>query len=1071
MCLTNLRGVVPLIGLFAAGAGGFTDPLLAVEQSAKDAAPTIVRTARSGRWSAASTWEGGRLPAAGARVQIRTGHTVTYDLKSAQVIRSVHVAGTLTFARDRDTRLDVGLIKIQAGDDASEDGFDCDAHANELAPGMPRPALEVGTAQQPIPAQHTALIRLTYVSGLDKQSCPAIVCCGGRMDFHGSPLSRSWVRLGATAKKKDKVVTLADPVNGWKVGDRIIITATGIAPTSGNGHPGPDPQGTTSEERTIQAIGGARITLNEPLVHEHLGAGLYRGEIANLSRNVVVESADRKLRGHTMYHKHSAGAISHAEFRHLGKEGILGRYALHYHLCGDTMRGSYVIGASIWDSDNRWLVIHGTNYLVVRDNVGYRSKGHGFYLEDGTEVYNVLDRNLAVGARPAKPLPKQLLAFDANDGAGFWWANSLNTFTRNVATENGQYGFRYEAMAALVLPIRQPDGSQKKVDIRTLPFVRFDDNEGHSQTGPYEVKLGTSGEKDGVGPDEKHPFIIRNLLVWSSHYAFDTRMPSVLIDGLRQHNTVYGFRAMNCDNHVYRNITISGRANTAFAAISAGPKPSTEPNHSVIFDGGGKLGGKLRLTVDGLTFEGIYGGGPLINIFDIAAVSKVAHFRNVKHDDRLGRSTRELLHVSPVVAAPPKTPQDVAPVYLHDYYGKGRHAKAVWIHAKHYADDGLMYHDEKLLTGNQYGMRTVVAEVRDIEFPKLLDPVDDLPPTTVITHVSKAPGGKVTVRGATADNGTVKRVLVNGREAKATAANFAEWEIIVDNAGKLEAHAEDAAGNVEKTPHLVVRAQAPKRTANQGPTEADLTKLIERLIELDSIDLAPKVRFRAGLEPSLHTLDEDESGMIALKDPYAIHGQDKPGAAGWYRLSFVVPEKIGKFAMPKSGFNLGIESNVLGSWEIYTYKNGKPAGLWSKDGMNKAADRPATDWMSNAPQPALPGDKFTVAILAMASPLGRGSPEGFALRHLRLRFAWGHTAARQPFYGGVHAPGQGNGLLGAREKLRTLKGDELTALQEKLRSPIARLEAVFAAAETGRLENLTKAMLIASKEINEALKK
>jgi hypothetical protein len=188
-------------------------------------------------------------------------------------------------------------------------------------------------------------------------------------------------------------------------------------------------------------------------------------------------------------------------------------------------------------------------------------------------------------------------------------------------------------------------------------------------------------------------------------------------------------------------------------------------------------------------------------------------------------------------------------------------------------------------------------------------------------------------------------------------------------------------------------------------------------------------------------------------------------------LHFEVPERIGKFAVPETGYNLGIESNVLGAWEIYTYKNGELAGLWSKDGMNKAADRPATDWMSNAPQPAKPGDKFTVAILAMASPLGRGSPEGSGLRHLRLRFAWGHTAGRQPFYGGVPAPGQGTGLLGARELLRTKTGDELKALQEKLRGPIERLDAVFAAADTGKIENLTAAMLAASKEINEALKK
>src|SRR5438552_11400663 len=119
---------------------------------------------------------------------------------------------------------------------------------------------------------------------------------------------------------------------------------TGVAPSSGYPHPGPDPKGTTTEERIIRAIDGTRLTLSAPLEHEHLGTGLYRGEVANLSRNVVVESADPAVRGHTMYHRYSAGAISYAEFRHLGKEGTLGRYALHYHPCGDTMRRSSIIG-------------------------------------------------------------------------------------------------------------------------------------------------------------------------------------------------------------------------------------------------------------------------------------------------------------------------------------------------------------------------------------------------------------------------------------------------------------------------------------------------------------------------------------------------------------------------------------------------------------------------------------------------------------------------------------------------------------------------------------------------------
>src|SRR5437879_5619206 len=103
-------------------------PADVVKATKKKTTPKLVRSTRSGSWSTPATWEGGRVPAAGDKVQVRTGHTVLYDLRSDQVIRSLHIAGTLTFAHDRDTRLDVGLIKVQPGTDCSEDGFDCEAH-------------------------------------------------------------------------------------------------------------------------------------------------------------------------------------------------------------------------------------------------------------------------------------------------------------------------------------------------------------------------------------------------------------------------------------------------------------------------------------------------------------------------------------------------------------------------------------------------------------------------------------------------------------------------------------------------------------------------------------------------------------------------------------------------------------------------------------------------------------------------------------------------------------------------------------------------------------------------------
>src|SRR5437773_152346 len=224
--------------------------------SAQNAGAAVLRSAKSGPWSDAKTWEGGRVPGAGARVQIRPGHTVTYDIADGPAIRFIHVGGILAFARDKSTTLTVGLIAIQPGDElASEDGFNCDAHAPQVAHGEIRPALEVGTPEQPLDAKHTATIRLQYFEGQDKDSCPAIICCGGRMDLHGAPLSRTWLKLAATAKKGDSAVTLSEPVSGWKVGDRVIITASeGDRGTGGSRRDGAKNQVTVATEvRTIKA--------------------------------------------------------------------------------------------------------------------------------------------------------------------------------------------------------------------------------------------------------------------------------------------------------------------------------------------------------------------------------------------------------------------------------------------------------------------------------------------------------------------------------------------------------------------------------------------------------------------------------------------------------------------------------------------------------------------------------------------------------------------------------------------------------------------------------------------------
>ncbi|MBY0512915.1 MAG: hypothetical protein K2P78_03275, partial [Gemmataceae bacterium] len=138
------------------------------------------------------------------------------------------------------------------------------------------------------------------------------------------------------------------------------------------------------------------------------------------------------------------------------------------------------------------------------------------------------------------------------------------------------------------------------------------------------------------------------------------------------------------------------------------------------------------------------------------------------------------------------------PVYVHDWFGPNRTALVVSTRSPELKADPSRFRPEAPLTGDE----SRVTEVKDVPFPQPLAPVDDEPPATVVTRVVKA-GDALVVRGTTSDNGTVAKVTVNGVAAKATAANFAEWEATVPAAGMLTAASADAAGNVEKTPMVV----------------------------------------------------------------------------------------------------------------------------------------------------------------------------------------------------------------------------------------------------------------------------
>lgn len=743
------------------------------------------RSAKSGAWSDAATWADRRTPKAGDRVQVRTGHTVVYDAASTDAIRMIHVAGKLTFSREKSTRLEVGLIKIEPGETTTEDGFDCHADAPSVAQTGVLPVLEIGTAERPIPAGVTTLIRLVHFEGMNRETLPAIINCGGRWDTHGAPMNRTWLKLGATAKAGESTVKLSSPVTGWRVGDKVIVTASKESYGGGNTfrQSATKPRKVQTEERRITALAGDQVTLDRALDYAHLGEGDYRSEVANLSRNVVIESAKPDgVRGHTMFHRDSTGGISYAEFRHLGKEGVLGKYAIHFHLVRDSMRGSGVLGASIWDSHNRWLTIHGTDFLVVRDCVGYQSVGHGYFLEDATEQYNLLDRNLAVQAYRGKRLPKQVLPFDPNDGAGFWWANGRNTLTRNVACENDEYGYRFEVAKRSnfnpELHTLQPSGERERVDVRKVPFLRFEDNESHSE-GLYSFNFGDD-LNGSVGGDRAHPFIAKNLRAWETHYVMRPNLSHFLLDGLTVSNGVYGIYHPDYDAHVYRNLDFT---RVVSEPINRGHDDESIQHGDFTYE-------NVRLA------DCRSGRDPLIQLACTSPRTGTAgHFKNVSWPGSESRQGK----VVDLGGGPRNSKlENAVTYYFHGYPATGDVTKVVSTKFPA-AVAGSDFQSVDKFTGRDVR----AAKSAPVAFPQLLDPVDDLPPATVITSARKQADGKLLVRGVTQDNGEVTEVTVNGQKAKLVTqqAGVADWEITLATAKELTASARDRAGNAERNGH------------------------------------------------------------------------------------------------------------------------------------------------------------------------------------------------------------------------------------------------------------------------------
>ena len=431
---------------------------------------------KQSRWSDPASWPDGKVPRAGDAVTIGRDIDVVLDV-SPPPLRSLTIQGKLSFAENRDLALTTDWIYIPGGE------------------------LDIGSEARPY--THKATITLTDRvpnEDINTMGDRGIMMLNGTLSLHGSRGSNTWTKLAHTVKAGSSRIEVLNAA-GWRKGDVIVLASTDFNPRQ-------------AEERTISAIRGNMLTLDKPLTYMHFGEVTFgvdeRGEVGLLTRNIKIQASEDAEKsyfgGHIMAMAGSKMYVSGIELNRMGQYMHLARYPIHWHIIGEG-QGQYIKNASIHDTYNRCVTVHGTNDVLVENNVTFNTVGHCFFLEDGIEHGNKFIRNLAIqtkchptldcvptnlaanGEKPALAADRaaysktsfhgQTLLPSDNTVASFWITNPDNTFIDNVAAGSDENGFW------LSLPMH-PQGAFKDSEVsktiwpRRTPLRAFRGNVAHS---------------------------------------------------------------------------------------------------------------------------------------------------------------------------------------------------------------------------------------------------------------------------------------------------------------------------------------------------------------------------------------------------------------------------------------------------------------------------------------------------------------------------------------------------------------------------------------------------------------
>jgi hypothetical protein len=296
----------------------------------------------------------------------------------------------------------------------------------------------------------------------------------GRLDVAGTP-KLAWTRAaGALAGGATRITLQAAPA-GWRVGDELAVTPTTSPAHDGNVH--------DYDLVTVQAVSGRTVTVSAPLRNDHPAVRVaprrtFTAEVLNLTRNVRIEGTTQG-RSHVFVRSSRPQSIRHAAIRHMGprkptdgfSEFVLGRYALHLHMCGDGSRGSLVEGVVIRDAGSHAFVPHLSNGIAFRDCISHDTYEDAYWWDDppdtrtaGDPSHDILyDRCVASQVRHDPPYRGYRLAgffigagrgnvardcvavgvHGATDASGFEWpegSEGVWKFTGCVAHNNTEHG-------------------------------------------------------------------------------------------------------------------------------------------------------------------------------------------------------------------------------------------------------------------------------------------------------------------------------------------------------------------------------------------------------------------------------------------------------------------------------------------------------------------------------------------------------------------------------------------------------------------------------------------------------